>query len=364
MTVGIYIGSAHDTTSQYIEKQLISWGEHLQDFEVDVFGSANLPESATEYFTQYKTSTQEYRTPYLKVLATYRECLEYIKNQNPDALIQLRNFTTHGAGVSLAGQRVDLPILTRYTGDHFNAYKGAKFVLRPHVYFLHNYIGRIPIRLSDHTIALGPFGKSELRRHGQPEENITILPPSPDTEGRFSPPDNKQNYKQKLDFPTNRTIILYVGKFIKRKGMPFFEEVVDQVTANRNVQFVIVGQGSYADHFREKYDDDTVRVEGYVDYRRIDQYYKAADIYIHPSPFEGIPLVVLEALSCGVPVVARDAGDVEFVTGTTYDDVDSMAEAIINETPTNRWENKQYFSSEYQKETLQTLVTDLLDRSN
>jgi len=364
MKIGIYIGSKQDTTSQYIEKQLIAWGRHLKKFDVDVFGSASLPNSASEYYHHYEPIVQNYRTPYTKVLATYRECMEYVRARDPDVLVQLRNFTTHGAGVALAGRRADLPVLTRYTGDHFNAYKEAKRIIQPHVYSLHNFVGRIPIHFSDHIIALGPFGKSELQRRGKSESEITILPPSPGMEDRFSPPDDKQRYKRDLGLPTNRPVALYVGKFIKRKGMEFLQNVIDSVSPRLDVQFVLVGQGPYSDRFKERYDDDTVHVEGYVDYSQIDRYYKAADMYVHPSPLEGIPLVILEALSCGVPIVARDAGDIEFVTGTVYDSVEGIAQAIVSGGGSAEWHNERYFRPKYQSKTFHRLMTTLFDDSS
>jgi glycosyltransferase involved in cell wall biosynthesis len=146
--------------------------------------------------------------------------------------------------------------------------------------------------------------------------------------------------------------------------MEFLKNIIDSVSSRLDIHFVLVGQGPYEDRFKEQYDDDTVHVEGYVDYSRIDRYYKSADVYVHPSPLEGIPLVILEALSCGVPVLARDAGDIEFVTGTVYDSVEGIAQAIVSRKGSAEWHNKRYFTPKYQGRTIRRLVTTLFDDSS
>lgn len=45
-----------------------------------------------------------------------------------------------------------------------------------------------------------------------------------------------------------------------------------------------------------------------ADRSRISDYLRAADLYVHPSRAENYPLTVLEALACGTPVIASDAG--------------------------------------------------------
>ncbi len=52
---------------------------------------------------------------------------------------------------------------------------------------------------------------------------------------------------------------------------------------------------------------------------RLAQWYRAADLFVHPSRMDTQPLVVLEALACGTPVIATDVGGVHETLGAPFD---------------------------------------------
>ena len=59
-----------------------------------------------------------------------------------------------------------------------------------------------------------------------------------------------------------------------------------------------------------------VTFAGYVPQDRMAPYYRAADVFALPSEFDNSPNVVLEAMACGLPVVATDVGGVaDYVVG-------------------------------------------------
>ena len=87
---------------------------------------------------------------------------------------------------------------------------------------------------------------------------------------------------------------------------------------------------------------NSVRLVGPIsDDEKVD-FYNLAEVYILPSKFEGFGIVFIEALSCGVPVIASNAygcpeGLMHGKLGTLVDpdDSDSIAKAIISNLSKN-----------------------------
>jgi glycosyltransferase involved in cell wall biosynthesis len=361
--VSIYLGTK-DSNIQNIEKVLTAYGKYLSDFDLETFGSSTLPNSASEYYTHINTREVSHNNPFSKIIAAHHQCQEYLSTRSTDLLIQLWNYGIHAPAVSFSGKRNSVPVVTRFTEDVFNQYQAYNGVRKMGAYLQLNCIGRVPLTFSDKIVVFGPHGFRELVGRGFQKEDIITLPPTGGVEDRFSPPKSVSRCKQELNLLDKSLTVLYVGRLIENKGMDFLDSVMKKTIGKRDVQFILVGEGDYKDYFIETYDRSDVRVEGYVDYSKIHKYHRSADLYIHPSPYEGLPLVILEALKCGTPVIAREAGDIPLVTEDIVDTSTEMAQKIIDGDYEYKWKNKNKFSDAYQENTLRKAVQETIRPSH
>ena len=106
--------------------------------------------------------------------------------------------------------------------------------------------------------------------------------------------------------------ILYVGRFDPRKGLPELIEACS-ILARDSVPFrlVLVGDGVLRPGLERMVRRGPlrgrVRFEGRVGHDRLPAYYASADVFCSPARGgESFGIVLLEAMACGVPVVATD----------------------------------------------------------
>ena len=116
--------------------------------------------------------------------------------------------------------------------------------------------------------------------------------------------------------------ILHVGTIEPRKNLIVLLKAFEQYkqTHKNNLRLVLVGKKGWKnDHFFEqlktsKYKKD-IHIIGYVQRQELVALYSSAEAFIFPSLFEGFGLPILEAMSCGCPVLCSDAGSLPEVGG-------------------------------------------------
>jgi D-inositol-3-phosphate glycosyltransferase len=129
-------------------------------------------------------------------------------------------------------------------------------------------------------------------------------------------PAGKRAARKRLGLAPDAPVALYVGRFDPVKGMDRLLEAIAQTDRSSRLQLVIVGGDgrANAEHRRLQAKsrqlgiDDRVRFVGRIDQLDLPPYYHAADMLVLPSHYESFGLVTLEALGCGVPVVATPVG--------------------------------------------------------
>jgi glycosyltransferase involved in cell wall biosynthesis len=145
--------------------------------------------------------------------------------------------------------------------------------------------------------------------------------------GRSAP--ESQVIRQNLGIPNNAPVVCIVGRIVKEKGhREFLEMAAAASQARPDVHFMVVGStlASDRDQFGNTF-NELVRSRGLSNrfhltgqVRSPAAYLGASDIFVLPSYREGFPRSVIEAMGCGLPVVATNIrgcreGVVDGVTG-------------------------------------------------
>lgn len=164
-------------------------------------------------------------------------------------------------------------------------------------------------------------------------EKIKVIPLAADNYFKILPQSKLIQIKRKYNL--QERFILYVGDVNWVKNLPLLIKSFKEVTDNSNFQdlkLVLVG-GSFikkVDHIDHpelkslkevnnlildyNLENKVIRM-GKVDKEELVCLYNLASLYVQPSLFEGFGLPVLEAMTCGAPVVCSNAGSLPEVGG-------------------------------------------------
>jgi glycosyltransferase involved in cell wall biosynthesis len=130
--------------------------------------------------------------------------------------------------------------------------------------------------------------------------------------GTFRPGD-RARARAMLDIPAGARVVLFTGYGIRRNIWKDYETMRAAITraaselAGENVLFIGLGEESPP----ERVHSADFRFVGYVKNEdEVARYYQAADLYIHAAKVDTFPNSVLEALACGIPVVATAVGGI------------------------------------------------------
>lgn len=173
---------------------------------------------------------------------------------------------------------------------------------------LANKIVKKTLDMSNRIIAVSRALKLDItKKTGISADKISTIYNGVNT-ALFRPPSHRQK--------SDRFRILYVGSLFKVKrvdrlirGIRLLNEEYEHKDI---LKVVIVGDGPEREHLEKLSQNirDIVHFEGKQPYYKIPEYMKNSDVLVLPSMSEGFPSVVVEALACGLPVIASNVGGI------------------------------------------------------
>jgi len=155
---------------------------------------------------------------------------------------------------------------------------------------------------------------------------------------------NKINSRKELGLPINKKIITFLsngGKNNPQKGWAYTDEIITKMTRREEVVFLCIGGNNYDKDKR----NNIIYIPYINETKKIAKYYSASDMFLFTSLAENFPLVTLEAMACGTPVVSFDVAGVKEALDhkkngylAKYKDIDDVLrgiEFILNLTREN-----------------------------
>ena len=145
-----------------------------------------------------------------------------------------------------------------------------------------------------------------------PESAIQIVLNGVDVD-RFNPKNKNSLFMSILPIDFAGTILINVGRLVDAKDHQTLLKAMKRIVQNgHNVFLVLVGDGELRPVIEQQISqlglNNCVKMLGMR--TDVDKLLLGADIFVMSSKREGLPMVLLEAMSCGLPVVSTDVGGI------------------------------------------------------
>jgi glycosyltransferase involved in cell wall biosynthesis len=245
-------------------------------------------------------------------------CMKYVpKLVKEEGIDIIHSHTAHMPDLLLQFRHLDVPVVTtihttirgqregtKSSGMGFSGLESSEkltYLAYPFLSFAEStyFLGK------RHYITVSNWMKNRITQLF-PElksSSIRVIPNSVDVE-RFSPAEDKAD--------AGRKIVLFTGRLIAAKGIRFLVEAIPKVLRNHpDALFVFIGAGNcvpYRNRLRRMgVPSRNFLFLGYLrEASELVSYYRVASVYVAPTMYENLPIRVLEAMACGVSVVASN----------------------------------------------------------
>lgn len=182
---------------------------------------------------------------------------------------------------------------------------------------------RLSFKRASRIIAVSDYMKKEIVRHfGVPEEKIHVIYHGVSRYFRGAK-DSKQQIRGVLEkLGVVAPYILFVGTFHKNKNIIRLLKAFKRFKQSSELPHRLVLAGGTGQSYDEAVRTlaelkmrDYVSLLGFVAENDLPAVYTGADLFVLPSLFEGFGMPVVEAMSCGVPVIASNVTSIPEVVG-------------------------------------------------
>ncbi len=230
-----------------------------------------------------------------------RTTIEIFKMRKKINLLHLQTPLPQSAFAAIIGRILRIPVVTTIHGRFPPSKNPAKM-------FFYYFMEKITFIFSNKLVLVS----EDTKKHFNVSNGIVILN-GVDTD-YFSPNCSARNKKRKELGIGDEIVYIYVGRWVAHKGiydlLDTFSQIILKIDKKPKLIFVGTGESSKVLNRIEKLKiGENVLPIGKVD--NVQEYLSLSDAFVlFTSPLEGLPLALLEAMSCGVVPIASDISSI------------------------------------------------------
>ena len=252
------------------------------------------------------------------------------------------------------------PYLTSLIAGKLAKYYEKPFVLTQHNTFIdYNNIfnqvekvndltvGKETLRQAVKIVVVSNATKGYVLSLGAKHSRVEVLHNGVDLD-RFRPLFRvREEMRKKLGISKDVKVVLTVRRLVYKNGVDTLIDAAKfAVRKKQNIIFIVVGKGPDMASVQKQIEhmglEKNIKLTGFVADKDLHLYYNVADLFVLPSKSgEGLPLVALEAMACGLPVVATNVGGIGEIMMKNFgklvpaNNPEALAEAIVEFTGVN-----------------------------
>ncbi len=202
-------------------------------------------------------------------------------------------------------RRYNLPLFVKVHGTDVNSLTAESTITRRSLQVA---------KQAEKVICVSNALKERLIQLGCPENKLEVLYNGIDRTIFYAL--DKEQVRKQLQIDRDEFVVLYVGNLKKEKGLDELISAFKKITMTVNAQLrlIIIGAGMYRtkceQHVTAMNLTGKVQFLGSLPHEKIALWMNAASVLCLASYNEGVPNVILEALSCGTKVVATNVGGI------------------------------------------------------
>ncbi|GGA98959.1 glycosyltransferase family 4 protein [Agarivorans gilvus] len=190
---------------------------------------------------------------------------------------------------------------------------------------IHSFVQKRALLAADHLAVFSLNMKRQVQTCLTTPRDLLLCKPGVDTD-YYRPVKelDKAEIRKDLNIPQGKPVLLCVGRFVAAKGIKY---ALEAMLTLKDYHLVIVGGGEEESQYRNFVLNNNL--ESDVTFTGVQQdtlkFYQCSDAFLMTSVYEPLGQTILEALACGLPIVAfRSTGDVVTATNELLDDSEAI----------------------------------------